>query len=129
MEVKIGAHCAYNINYHIVFCPKRRRSILVGDIANDCKTILHEVANDCKIKIEAMEVMPDHIHVFVSAHPKISPYLLIKRFKGRASNILRKKYLQLSKLSSLWSGSYYVGTVGNVSESVVKMYIENQKGK
>lgn len=129
MEPKIGNHCAYNINYHIVFCPKRRKSILVDNIASDCNEIINEIADECKIKIESLSVMPDHVHVFVSAHPKISPYLIIKRFKGRTSHILRKKYPQLLRLQCLWSSAYYIGTVGHVSDSVVKMYIENQKNK
>ncbi len=129
MEIKIGNHCAFNINYHIVFCPKRRKSILVDAIALDCKNIIAEVANECNIKIEALEVLPDHVHAFVSANPKISPYLIVKKFKGRTSYILREKYPQLLKLPCLWSSSYYIGTVGNVSESIVKMYIENQTGK
>lgn len=129
MAVKHGAHCAYNINYHIVFCPKRRRKILVESIASDCKDIITQVCEEVKAKVEALEIMPDHVHLFVSANPTISPHALIKKIKGRTSNLLRKEYLQLSKMTSLWSSSYYVGTIGQVSESVVKLYIENQKGK
>ena len=120
---------SYSINYHIVFCPKRRKPVLVNDIATDCKTILAETVAKVNGKIEALEVMPDHVHIFVSLHPKLSPHQLIKRLKGATSNALRKKFPQLLTIAALWSSSYYVGTVGQVSESVVQMYIEGQKGK
>jgi putative transposase len=119
---------AYNINYHIVFCTKYRHSVLVGNIAQDCKKDFTTAVEKVKGKIEAMEVMPDHVHLFISVEPKISPNSLIKKLKGATSKHLRTKYPQLMKMSSLWSSSYYVGTVGMVSESVVKLYIENQKG-
>jgi putative transposase len=119
----------FNISYHVVFCPKRRRPVLVDDIARDCKNIIVEILEKIKGKTEALEIMPDHVHLFVSIHPKISPHMIIKKIKGATSNYLRKKYPQLSCLPALWSSSYYVGTVGTVSESTVKFYIENQKGK
>jgi len=118
----------YNINYHIVFCPKYRRPILVGNLAEDCKKDFTTVIENVNGKIEAMEVMPDHVHLFLSIGPKISPNSLVKQLKGATSKHLRAKYPHLLKLPALWSSSYYVGTIGMVSESVVKMYIENQKG-
>lgn len=129
MEVKIRSHCAYNINYHVVFCPKRRKPVLVNLIADDCKNIFKDVAVKNDIEILSMEVMPDHVHLFLTAPPKLSPHILVKRLKGASSVVLREKYPQLKRLPSMWAASYYVGTVGSVSESVVKMYIENQKGK
>lgn len=124
-------HCggAFNINYHIVFCPKRRKPVLIEDIAVDCRNTIAEVVTSVNGKVEALEVMPDHVHLFISIHPKISPHLLVKRIKGATANFLRKKYPQLHYLPTLWSSSYYVGTIGTASDSIVKMYIENQKGK
>jgi putative transposase len=119
----------YNINYHIVFCPKRRKSVLIGNIAFDCEKIIAEICEKVKGKIEAIDIMPDHVHLFLSIHPKISPHQIIKRIKGATSKELRQKYPQLLKLPALWSSSYYIGTIGHVSESVVKLYIENQKNK
>lgn len=119
----------YNINYHIVFCPKRRRAVLVDDIALSCKNIITDIVQKVNGQIESLEVMPDHVHIFVSIHPKISPHILVKQIKGATSNKLRKTFPQLLKLPTLWSSSYYIGTVGHVSESVVRLYIENQKNK
>jgi putative transposase len=131
MSTKITkARCGvYNVNYHLVWCSKRRKSVLVEGIANDAKEIFNEKASEMGIKIEILEVMPDHVHLFVSANPSLSPHQIVKRLKGATSNILRKKYPQLSRIPALWSSSYYVGTIGMVSESVVRNYIENQKGK
>lgn len=121
-------HSCYNLNYHLVFCPKRRYSILVGDIALNCEAIIKQVCVSVNCEIKTLQVMPDHVHLFVSASPSHSPHQIIKRIKGATSNLLRKSYPQLMKMSSLWSSSYYAGSVGHVSEDVVTRYIENQKG-
>jgi putative transposase len=120
--------CAYNLNYHLVWCPKRRKPVLVGNVAEDLKTTLNELADLQGLKIEAMEVMPDYIHLFVASRPELSPHVMVKKFKGAASKKLRSKYPHLLQMGSLWSSSYYVGSFGHISESVVRLYIENQKG-
>lgn len=117
----------YNINYHLVWTPKRRKPVLVGLIEQELKEVLIQKSSEIEVSIESMEIMPDHVHLFVSAPPKVSPHQIVKKLKGASSNVLRKKYPQLLKLPCLWSSSYYCGTVGHVSESVVKHYIENQK--
>lgn len=119
----------YSLNYHFVWCPKRRARVLIGQIESDIRIILAEICASVKAEIFALEILPDHVHLFLSAPPKISPHLLIKRLKGKTSKLLRDKFKELQKLPSLWSSSYFVGSVGSVSESIVKMYIENQKGK
>jgi putative transposase len=128
-QLKIGKHCVYNINYHIVFCPKYRKPILTNDLKVDIEQIFYNTAKSIECNIESMSVMPDHVHLFITAKSNISPHTIVKRLKGAASNILRKKYNHiLSKLPTMWSSAYYIGTIGSVSESVVRMYIENQKG-
>lgn len=123
-----GRSGAWNINYHLVWTPKRRAPVLKGAIAEHLKEILLRKSEEIGIKIEAMEVMPDHVHIFVSSNPKLSPQNIVKRLKGEASMILKRTYPQLSHIPCLWSSSYYCGSVGQVSESVVKLYIERQKG-
>lgn len=119
----------FNLNYHLVWTPKRRKAVLVGLIENRVKQIFEQKASEIGIVIEKMEVMPDHVHLFISSSPILSPHQIVKKLKGASSNILRKEFPQLLKLPCLWSSSYYCGSVGFVSESVVKNYIENQKGK
>jgi putative transposase len=103
--------------------------VLVDLIAKDCDEIIRKISTDNKMDILSMEVMPDHVHVFLTAPPKLSPHIIVKRLKGASAVFLRNKYPQLKRTPCMWAASYYVGTVGSVSESVVKMYIEGQKGK
>jgi putative transposase len=80
------------------------------------------------IKVLELVINPDHIHLFISAHPTIPVHKIVKRIKGRSSNILRREFPELLKLPSLWTHSYYASTVGSVSKEVVEKYIEAQKG-
>lgn len=128
-KYKVSRGCVYNLNYHLVWTPKRRAKVLTGNVEIDIKEIFQNLAKELKVDIISMEIMPDHVHLFISSHPILSPHQIVKKFKGASSNFLRKKYIELLKLPALWSSSYYCGTVGFASESTVKSYIENQKGK
>jgi len=100
----------------------------MGEIADDLCSLLYQKAQELGVTIEALEIMPDHVHLFNESDPTEAPQHLANQFKGFTSRLLRKKYPQLrSRLPSLWSRSYYVGTVGFVCEETVKRYIENQK--
>jgi len=129
-KYKTSPGCVHNINYHFVWCPKYRRKVLEGQVAKDLKSLIQEKATQIGVIIGALEVMPDHVHVFVQAPPTLSPHRIINQFKGFTSRILRQRHASLvSRLPTLWSRSYYVGVAGFVSESTIKAYIENQKGK
>jgi len=118
----------YLNQHHIVFCPKYRRKVLVGDIEKDLRQIFNEVAQEKDVEIKALEIMPDHVHMFISFDPRQPLHELIKTFKGRSSRILRDKYPSLkSRIPSLWTRSYFCCTIGYISEETVKHYIENQK--
>lgn len=118
----------YLNQYHVIFCPKYRRRVLIGKIAEDLKNIFQEVADEQEIEIKALEIMPDHVHMFISFDPRKHIHKIIKAFKGRSSKILRDKYPKLkSRIPSLWTRSYFCCTVGHISEDVVQKYIENQK--
>ena len=94
------------------------------------KHILYATAQQYGVLIETMEVMPDHVHLFVTADPTRCVAEMVNRLKGASSRILRQEFPHLtSKLPTLWSRSYYAGTAGHVSESTVKKYIESQKGR
>ncbi|MGC8496092.1 MAG: IS200/IS605 family transposase, partial [Candidatus Micrarchaeia archaeon] len=85
------------INYHIVFCPKYRRSILVGNIKKRADEIMKNVAMENGWKIIAREIMPNYVHLFVSADVKTRPEIVVKRFKGRTSRYLRREFKELLK--------------------------------
>ena len=129
MEYEHNRTCVVMVNYHIVFCPKYRRGLLIGDVKNRLNQIMDDVAKDNSWTITAREVMPDHVHLFVSADVETKPNIVVKRFKGRTSRYLRKEFRDLRKMPTLWTRSYFLSTAGNVSASTIKKYIESQWGK
>jgi len=129
MEYKHSRNQVFLINYHLVWCPKRRKKVLINKIAKRLKEIFNQVAKDKDIDILSLEVMPDHLHLFVSCQPQMTIHKLVKAFKGRSSNILRKEFPELLKLPSLWTNSYFVSTAGNISDKTIQKYIENQSKK
>lgn len=125
---RTSASCVYTLKYHLVWCPKYRSNVLTSEIAERLKDLLYEKAEEINVVVEALEIMPDHVHLFVSADPTIAPQRLANQFKGYTSRILRKEFVSLrSRMPALWSRSYYVGSVGHVSADAVKKYIEEQK--
>jgi len=129
MEYKHFRNQVFLINYHLVWCPKRRKKVLVNKIVKRLKEIFNQVAKEKDIDILSLEVMPDHLHLFVSCQPQMTIHKLVKAFKGRSSNILRKEFPELLKLPSLWTNSYFVSTAGNISDKTIQKYIENQSKK
>ena len=127
---KVNDGCVYNIAYHIGWCPKYRKKVLTGQIAKRLKELLLQKAEENGWIIENMEVMPDHIHIFIKATPADSPSLIAAQLKGFTSHCLRSEFPSLrSRLPTLWTRSYYVESIGHISERTVKKYIEEQKLK
>lgn len=119
-------HSINLINYHFVWVPKRRRPVLIGDVALRLREIVYEVLKEHECSILALEVRPDHVHLFVNAHPELAPHQIVRSVKGRSSRLLRQEFSKLCKLPSLWTRSYFVSTAGNVSSQTIQRYIENQ---
>ena len=125
-----NAGAVFSLKYHLVFCPKYRKAVLLGPVAERLKTLLATTAQELKVTLHILEVMPDHVHMVVESDPGIAPAKLAAQFKGDTSCLLRQEFRHLrSQLPSLWSRSYYIGSVGHVSEATVRRYIENQKGR
>lgn len=120
----------FSLKLHLVWCPKYRRQVLIGKITERMSELLHEKANELEMTVHALEIMPDHVHLFLEFDPRWSVAEIVNRFKGFTSRILREEFPTLrSRIPTLWSRSYYAGTVGHVSEKTVRAYIESQKGK
>lgn len=121
----------YNINYHLVWCPKYRKPILEEPKVKEfLEDQIHTIAETKNYEVRALEVMPDHLHLFISAPPFDSPTNIVKVFKGVTALRLFKKFPELKKeywKGKLWSPSYYVGTAGHVSAVTIQRYIEEQK--
>ena len=129
MEYKRSKHHVFLLNYHIIFCPKRRRAVLVGKIKERLVQIVQEKMNLMQVGVIAFEVMPDHVHIFISSDPITPVHKIIKAIKGVSSRILRKEFPILLRIPSLWTHSYFVSTAGNISNETVKKYIEGQSKK
>jgi putative transposase len=115
------------LKFHLVWCPKYRRPVLVGEVADRLKCLLFQKAADLGATVYALEVMPDHVHLFVESRSEHSPAHLAAQFKGVTSHVLRAEFPHLrSRLPTLWSRYYFVASVGYVTEAAVKRYIETQ---
>ena len=95
-------------------------------VAERLKELINQIAEELKIELLALEIMPDHLHLFVSSYPQLSLPHLVKAIKGRTSHDLREEFPELQRLPSLWTHSYFVSTAGNISADSIKKYIEEQ---
>jgi len=130
MELQRNRNSVFHIGYHFVWCVKYRKAVLTNQIAGDLKELFLRIADDNNFTIEQMEVMPDHVHLFVTATPNHLVTDMVKALKGVSARFLFKKHPELKKQlwgGHLWNPSYYVSTVGHISEETVKKYIESQK--
>lgn len=114
------------LNYHFIWCPKRRRKILGGFIAARLETLLRETATELGCEVIDLAIQPDHVHFFVSATPDLAPNQIVGRLKGKSSRILRQEFPYLLRMPSLWTRSYFVSTAGNVASETVLAYIQAQ---
>jgi putative transposase len=127
-KYKSNRNIVYSCKYHIVWCPKYRRKVLIGGVDDRLKEIITEVCTETDSELIELEVMPDHVHVLVECDPQFGISKLIRYFKGRSSRLLRKEYPWLkSRLPTLWTNSYFISTVGGAPIAVIKKYIEDQK--
>ena len=118
----------FSCKYHVIFCPKYRRKVLVDGIDVRLKEIVSQVANDLRVDILELEVLPDHVHILCDVDPQLGIHKFVRYVKGRSSRLLRQEFQQLrTRLPTLWTNSYFVATVGGAPLAVIKQYIENQK--
>ena len=126
-----GSHCKYLTQYHIIWCPKFRFSVLNNSIDQSLKTILKQICDTYSYQIKALEVMPDHIHIFVDCPQTVAPCDIVRTLKSISAIELFRIYPELkafyARCGRLWSRGYFVSSVGHISETTVKKYIEEQK--
>lgn len=128
MKYQRDEHRIHLINYHLVWCPKRRKPVLNGDVAKACRTLIEEKCVGRGWKILELAIQPDHVHLFVQVFPADSATEVLKECKGVTSSVLRKQFPHLRKMPSLWTRSYFASTAGAVSAETIKNYIAAQKG-
>jgi len=130
IKYKSNLNVVYSCKYHVIWCPKYRRSVLVKGVDVRLKEIIQAVAKECDSEILELEVMPDHVHLLVEVDPQFGIHKLIKLMKGRSSRLIRTEFKWIkSRLPTLWTNSYFVSTIGGAPLEVVKQYIEQQKHK
>lgn len=128
MDYKSNNNVYYSCKYHVVWCPKYRRKVLIDAVEPRFKELIQEAAHEINVEIIEMEIMPDHVHLLLEVDPQFGIHRAVKHIKGYTSRVLRNEFCSLrSRLPSLWTNSYFVFTVGGAPLSVIKQYIENQK--
>lgn len=129
MQVKKTRYSVYNLNYHLVWIPKYRKKLFKGNVADRLGEVLREACIKHEISVLALEIMPDHIHLFVSAPPRLSPSEIVNIVKGYSSRKMRQEFPELKKIikDELWTRTYFIGSAGTVSANTIKKYIEGQK--
>jgi putative transposase len=126
MDYQHEQHNVHLVVYHIIWCPKRRRKVLVGPVHDRLKQIIGEVAAEQNWEIIRLAIQPDHVHLFIRANPYTLPSDIPRRIKGRSSHDSRQEFPHLRKLPSLWTRSFFLSTAGNVSQEIIQRYIERQ---
>ena len=126
-----ASHCKYLIQYHIIWCPKFRFSVSQENVDNTLKQILQKICDTYGYRVKALEVMPDHIHIFVDVPQTVAPCDVVRTLKSISAIELFKAYPKLKQFYArrgvLRSRGYFVSTVGHISEDTVIKYIEEQK--
>jgi putative transposase len=128
-EYKRDEHRVHLIIYHLIWCPRRRKSVLVGPVAERCRELLAGKCAEKGWEILALAIQPDHIHLFVRVWPSDSAAEVVKECKGITAFHLRREFPQLLKLPSMWTRSYFASTAGNVSQQTIQRYIDAQTGR
>lgn len=130
MRTKRTRHAVYEINYHLVWCPKFRRPVLAGKVGEYLYKIMPSIVESIGGEMLNLSVQDDHVHLFASFPPTLAVSQIMHRVKGASSRQLRETFPHLkSQLPSLWTYSYFVGTAGRVSTKTIQKYIDDQKGR
>jgi len=127
-KYRSNCNVVFSCKYHVVWCPKYRRSVLVDGADEALKRIVERVCLARDARLIELEVMPDHVHLLVDIDPQYGIHRLIKEIKATSSRELRASFPFLKRrLPTLWTNSYFVSTVGGAPLAVIKQYIQNQK--
>lgn len=127
-----GRGYVYSLQYHLVWCIKYRRNVLVNEIEKSLKEILIELCKDHEITIEEMETDKDHIHMLISLKPQHYIPTVVKTLKGQSARRLFKLHPEIKRFlwgGHLWNPSYFIATVSENTEEQVRRYIQKQKQK
>ena len=127
--IEKGWHCRYTLKYHIVWITKYRYSKFYGQVEKDTEEALKQIAKDYDWEIEELEVMPEHVHLYVATEPTDRPCDVVKKLKEESSKRMGKKYPYLkNKKGAVWGRGYFISSVNDkTTAQQIKKYIRNQK--
>jgi putative transposase len=128
MDYQRDEHRVHLIAYHLIWCPKRRKPVLVGDVAKECRRLIEAKCRERGWTVLELAMQPDHVHLFIRGWPTDAAADIVKECKALTSHQLRKRYPQLRRLPSLWTRSYFASTAANVSADTIQRYIDAQRG-
>jgi putative transposase len=128
LDYQRDEHRVHLIVYHLIWCPRRRKPVLTGAIAQRCQQLIEEKCRQKGWTILTLAIQPDHLHLFVRVWPSDSAALVVKEVKGVTSFHLRKEFPLLLKLPSMWTRSFFASTAGKVSQQTIQQYLDAQKG-
>lgn len=126
---KPSRHTIWACDYHIIWCTKYRKQVLTSVIQKRLKEIIMEKQQDYNYQVTALEIMPEHVHLLASIHPKYSVTEIVGKIKGYSSMILRGEFYGLKRIRALWTSSKFVASSGGVTLEALKEYVEGQKYK
>jgi putative transposase len=131
MGIRRTKHAIYDLKYHLVWAPKYRKDIFSEEVSNYAKEIFGRIAEEYEFRIDTMEVMEDHVHIFVEAPPRYSPAEIVQIMKSISAREVFKAFPKLREQlykKELWNDGYFVRSVGDeVTSDIIRKYIEYQK--
>ena len=131
MGLESASHTRYDLKYHFVWCPKYRRLALRGNIGRYVAKVIYEVAERYEFRVVELAVMPDHVHMFVSASPDMSAAEIIQRVKSITAGEVFKRFPGIKRIlwgGALWARGYFVMSSGKgTTDEMIQRYIKEQR--
>jgi len=124
-----SSHTVYDLKYHIVWITIYRKPVLFGEVSKRVRDLIREICKSTDVEIVKGHISRDHVHLFVSVPPHISVSKLVQSLKGKTSRKLMSEYKRLSREfwgCHIWARGYFVVSSGQVTEDIIKKYIEAQ---
>ncbi|HDZ36817.1 MAG TPA: IS200/IS605 family transposase [Marinobacter sp.] len=128
LEHQRDEHRVHLIAYRLIWCPRRRKSVLTGPIAHRCRELIREKCQEKSWEIIQLDIQPEHVHLLIRAWPTNSAAEVVKECKRITAHHLRHEFPALLKLPSMWTRSYFASTAGDISQETIQRYIDAQKG-
>ena len=125
------SHSKYDLKVHLVFIPKYRKRVLMGQIGIKIRDLIRRVCTELDVEIISGKVAPDHVHIFVSYPPYLSVSEMMKGIKGKSSYKIMASFPDLKKIfwgRHFWARGYLAVSSGNITDEMIQEYIENQEG-